>query len=91
MTTKREKTTLPYIYLYEKLDNDEKNRLLSLFKKELNESDKEWIKQKMQTTGALKKCFALVERLGSEALKSIEEYKNQDLEKIIKDMIQREY
>ena len=88
---KEGKTTLPYIYLYEKLDDDEKKRLLSLFKKEVNESDKEWIKQKMQTTGALKKCFALVERLGSEALKSIEEYKNQDLEKIIKDMIQREY
>jgi len=88
---KEGKTTLPYIYLYKKLDDDEKKRLLALFKKELGEDDKKWIKQKMQTTGALKECFALVEKLGSEALKSIEEYKNQDLEKIIKDMIDREY
>ncbi len=88
---KEGKTTLPYIYLYEKLDSDEKNRLLSLFKKELNDNDKKWIKQKMQATGALKECFTLVERLGNEALNSIKEYKNQDLEKIIKDMIDREY
>ena len=88
---KEGKTTLPYIYLYEKLDKDDKKRLLSLFKQELNENDKEWIKQKMQTTGALKECFDLVQRLGNEALKSIQEYKNRDLEKIIKDMIQREY
>ena len=88
---KEGKTTLPYIYLYKKLDNDEKKRLLALFKKELGEDDKKWIKQKMQTTQALKECFVLVEKLGSEALKSIEEYKNQDLEKIIKDMIDREY
>ena len=88
---KEGKTTLPYIYLYKKLDSGEKQRLLSLFRQELNEKDKEWIKQKMETSGALKECFALVNKLGNEALKSIQEYKNSDLEKIIKDMIQREY
>ena len=88
---KEGKTTLPYIYLYKKLDSGEKQRLLSLFGQELNEKDKEWIKQKMETSGALKECFALVNKLGNEALKSIQEYKNSDLEKIIKDMIDREY
>ncbi len=88
---KEGKTTLPYIYLYEKLDSGEKQRLLSLFGQELNEKDKEWIKQKMETSGALKECFTLVNKLGNEALQSIQEYKNSDLEKIIKDMIQREY
>ncbi len=88
---KEGKTTLPYIYLYKKLDSGDKQRLLSLFRQELNEKDKEWIKQKMETSGALKECFTLVNRLGNEALQSIQEYKNSDLEKIIKDMIQREY
>ncbi len=88
---KEGKTTLPYIYLYKKLDKDEKDRLLSMFKQELNHDDKEWIREKMQSSGALKECFELVHKLGNEALKSIEEYKNSDLEKIIKDMIDREY
>ena len=88
---KEGKTTLPYIYLYKKLDSGEKQRLLSLFRQELNEKDKEWIKQKMETSGVLKECFTLVNKLGNEALKSIQEYKNSDLEKIIKDMIDREY
>lgn len=88
---KEGKTTLPYIYLYESLENDDKKRLKSLYKKELKNDDAKWIKEQMEKSGALQRSVLEAVDLGKQALKSIENEKNTDLENIIKDMIDREF
>jgi octaprenyl-diphosphate synthase len=88
---KEGKTTLPYIFLYEKLNDEEKKKLLTLFKRDIDKDEQEWIKEKLKESGALRKTLDIVNDLANEALEAIKEYKNEELEKIIKDMIQREY
>ena len=88
---KEGKTTLPYIFLYEKLNNKDREKLLTLFKKDISKNDQNWIKEKMQESRALGKTLDIVNHLADEALDAIKDYKNKELEKIIKDMIQREY
>ena len=85
------KTTLPYIYLYEYLDENGKNRLKSLFKKELNEDESNWIKLKMRESSAVANSIKKAKELGLEALEAIKDENNSGLEKVIKDMIEREF
>jgi len=59
--------------------------------KDTSKDEQDWIKDMMQKSGALSKTLEIVNDLANEALKAIKEYKNEELEKIIKDMIQREY
>ena len=88
---KEGKTTLPYIYLYKALPEEERQKLISLYQKELTEEEAFWIKQKMQESGAVMMCVALAQKLGREALTAIAEEKNEALEKVITDMIEREF
>ncbi len=88
---KEGKTTLPYIYLFESLNSDDKKKLLTLYKKELTDDERIWLKGKMQESGAVIKSIEVAVKLGKEALQAIAEYKNEALEKVIKDMIEREF
>lgn len=88
---KEGKTTLPYIYLYDRLGDEDKNRLRELYKKQLNEDESKWIKDKMRQTGALDDCIAYAKRLGQDSLKAISQYENEKLQNIIKSMIDREF
>jgi len=88
---KEGKTTLPYIYLYNFLDENGKLKLKSLFKKELNSDELNWIKDNMQKAKAVEKSIELAKKLGLEALNAIKDEKNKELEKVIKDMIEREF
>jgi len=86
---KEGKMTLPYIYLYEKLDNKEK--LKSMFKKELNEDEKEWIREKMQEYGIISKCFNEAKELVEEAKEIIKNYNLVTLEKIADKIVNRTF
>lgn len=66
---KEGKATLPYIYLYEALEKNEKQRLLSLFKQDLSSEDLAWIKDKMQSTKALEKTKDLAKNYAQNAAK----------------------
>lgn len=88
---KEGKTTLPYIYLFESLDNKDAQRLKSLYKKELTDDEKIWIKQKMRESGAILRAVEFAQKLGKEALKAIEVFKNDDLQRVITDMIERDF
>ncbi len=88
---KEGKTTLPYILLYEKLDENGKEKLISLFKKELDDNEEDWIIKHIKKYRVIDDSLQIVHELAQKALLSIKEYKNYDLEKIIKDMLQREY
>ncbi len=85
------KTTLPYLYMYEKLDVKDREKLLSYFGKDLNKNDSNWIKSKFNETGAVKKSIEYAQKLGHEALDAIKDENVPQLEKIIKEMIERDF
>ncbi len=85
------KTTLPYLYMYEKLNENDKEKLISYFGKDLNIDQSNWIKSKFEETGAVQKSIEYAKKLGFEALNAIEDENSSELEKIIKDMIVRDF
>lgn len=85
------KTTLPYLYMYEKLSDDDREKLLFLFAKDLSEEESFWIKAKFEETGAVKKSIQFAQKLGQEALEAIKDENMPELEKIIKEMIVRDF
>lgn len=85
------KTTLPYLYMYEKLSNDDREKLLFLFAKDLSEEESFWINLKFKETGAVKESIKFAQKLGQEALEAIKDENMPDLEKIIKEMIVRDF
>ena len=88
---KEGKTTLPYIYLYESLNESDKEELKSLFKKDLSEAERGWVRAKMNETGAIKKSIEAAKNLGEQAIKSVEKFNVDGLENIVKSMIDREF
>jgi len=88
---KEGKMTLPYIYLYESMNNNEKNKLKSMFKKDLNEDEKNWIKEKMEEYGVIKKCFKEAKELVNEAKEKISKYNIPQLEIIANKVVERKF
>lgn len=88
---KEGKTTLPYIYLYKKLDNADKNILVGFFKKELDKNEILWIKEQMIEKQILEEVFNKAKTYGNNALIAIESYNNASLNEIIDNMISREF
>jgi octaprenyl-diphosphate synthase len=85
------KTTLPYIYLYECLENNDKIKLKSLHKKHLLVEESLWIKEKMQTHKVIEKSLKEARALVEEAI-ALMSYKGEDgLRDIALAMIEREF
>lgn len=85
------KTTLPYIYLYENLDDAQRQKLKSFFKKQLCQSEISWIKTKFNEHGIIERCINEARAYGQKALEAVAEFKNDKLEQIVRDMIDREF
>ncbi|RBQ27481.1 polyprenyl synthetase family protein [Arcobacter sp. CECT 9188] len=84
------KVTIPYLYLYERIED--KAKLQSLYKKELNNEELSWIKEQLEQTNALEDAINEARQTGLEAIKSISDEKNsEDLIKIMSAMIEREF
>ena len=83
------KCTLPYIYLYKLLDENDKQRLVSLHAQSLDESDSTWIKQKMQEYKTVEKSFELAAKLSNEAMNAMKD--DAELVGILQTMIKRSY
>jgi len=88
---KEGKTTLPYMYLFERVNTEDKQKLLGLFKKDLSQNDKIWIKNRMQETSSLNDSIIFAKNLGFEALNAIKSENDDALSSIIKDMIERDF
>jgi octaprenyl-diphosphate synthase len=88
---KEGKTTLPYLYMYRKLSSSDQTKLLSLFQQELDETQRVWIKTKMNETKALEDSISYARKLGLEALEVIEKEEDVGLSTIIKEMIERNF
>jgi len=82
------KCTLPYIYLYEALREDEKERLLSSHARQKDEKEMKWIKSKMDEHKTIEKSFSLAANLSNEAKKALDD---EDLTNILDTMIKRSY
>ncbi len=83
------KCTLPYIYLYKVLDEEDKKRLVSLHGQVLDASDAAWIKQKMNEHKTVEKSFELASKLSNEAMNTMKD--DAELVSILETMIKRSY
>jgi len=83
------KCTLPYIYLYEKLPEDDKKRLIALHAKKTTKEESLWIQEKMQEFQTVEKSFKLAQKLSQEAQNAMSE--DIELVMILETMIKRSY
>jgi len=83
------KCTLPYIYLYEALDENDKQRLVSSHGKLIDAKEVFWIKEKMQEHESIERSFKLAHELSHEAMQVIKE--DHELVSILDTMIKRSY
>ncbi|ARR00905.1 polyprenyl synthetase family protein [Campylobacter porcelli] len=85
---KEGKTTLPYIFLYNALNLDDKEILKSLWGKELDENQTRWIKDKFDEFDIVKKSKIFAKELGNKAISAVS---NHSLQEIVSSMIDREF
>jgi len=83
------KVTLPYIDLYERLDEAGKERLVHNHAKVLNEEEKEWIRSKMDEFKIIEHSYDHARALCDEAISAIGE--DMALRAIIETVIQRSH
>ena len=85
------KTTLPYIYLYEVLGSEEKERLRSLHAKKLTTQEQDWIKVKMQEHQVIQKSYEEAKMLIVEAIELMNQRGEDALSSIAMQMIERDF
>jgi len=85
------KTTLPYIYLYEALDAQGKEKLRSMHGKVLGSEDLNWLKVAFEEKQVLIKCYAQARELIDEAVELMNSLGEDALSEIAMEMIDREF
>jgi octaprenyl-diphosphate synthase len=85
------KTTLPYIYLYEALNEQEKIRLQSMHGKMLSKNESIWVFENMKIHNIHQKCYNEARALIDEAVKLMETEGEAKLLLIAKEMIDRNF
>ena len=84
------KVTIPYLLLHERIEDKEK--LESLYKKDLSQEESSWIKEQMKETKALEDSILMAKEIGNEAIQTVkDEEDSQTLIFIMKAMIEREF
>uniref|UniRef100_UPI0040478C8F polyprenyl synthetase family protein n=1 Tax=Aliarcobacter sp. TaxID=2321116 RepID=UPI0040478C8F len=84
------KVTIPYLLLHARVED--KAKLESLYKKELNEQEANWIKEQMHITNALNDSISQAKEIGNIAIQAVEDQEDsQTLVMIMKAMIEREF
>ena len=85
------KTTLPYIYLYEALNDEDKVKLKSLHGKILSVDEQQWIKALMHNTGVIQKSYNEAKVLIEEAIALMDARGESALSSIAMAMIERDF
>jgi octaprenyl-diphosphate synthase len=85
------KTTLPYIYLYEALGQEERRKLLEMHRRPVTEANAAWIRERMAATGALERAKNEAAELVREAIALMKRENEPELEAMARKMIEREY
>ena len=83
------KCTLPYIYLYHALEDEEKEKLVALHGKKISKEETAWILKKMQEHKTIEKSFELAQKLSKEAQEVLVD--EEELVAILDTMIKRSY
>jgi octaprenyl-diphosphate synthase len=83
------KCTLPYIYLYHALNEEDKKRLVSSHGKKIDASESQWIRKKMDEHKTIESSFALAKKLSHEAQDVVAD--DEELVSILETMIKRSY
>ncbi len=85
------KVTLPYMYLYDVLEEEDRAYLVSLHRKKLSADEALWIKGAMKKFNIIEKSYAEAKELILEAITLMESLGEKDLSNIAKAMIEREF
>lgn len=85
------KTTLPYIYLYEKLEEDERMILSGLHGRRLLAGEQEWIMRRMEQYQITMQCYSEAKALIDEAIELMNEAGEAALSDIAREMIERDF
>ena len=85
------KVTLPYIYLFESLAQEDREFLLSLHRKRLSQDEAEWIKSAMKKYNIIEKAYSEAKELVDKAIELMDSLGEKDLSNIAKAMIEREF
>ena len=85
------KTTLPYIYLFEVLSSEGKEKLRSLHAKKLSIEEQLWIKMKMQEHQVIQKSYDEAKVLILEAIELMNSRGEDALSSIAMQMIERDF
>lgn len=85
------KTTLPYIYLYEALQEADQKRLRSLHKKVLEAEEQAWIVSMMEAHGIIQKSYLEAKVLIEEAITLMDSRGEHLLSGIAHEMIERRF
>ncbi len=88
---KEGKTTLPYIYLYNKLDIDEQKTLKSMHKKSLSKDEQKWILTKFKEYNILEESKKEAFELVNEAIELMQKANEKGLEEIAIKMVDRSF
>ena len=88
---KEGKTTLPYIYLYEVLDEADKEKLKSLHKKSLKIDEQKWILSKFKEYNIIEKAKQEAFELINEAIEIMQKAGENGLEAIAIKMVDRSF
>lgn len=85
------KTTLPYIYLYEALDENAQAKLCSLHAKVLSPEEQNWILSKMKAHKIIEKSYLEAKALIDEAIGLMDAQGEEALSGIAREMIERNF
>jgi len=85
------KVTLPYIYLHEVLEDEDREYLISLHRKRLHEDEALWIKGAMEKHQIIPRAYGEARKLVVEAIELMEAMGEQGLSDIAREMIEREF
>jgi octaprenyl-diphosphate synthase len=88
---KEGKSTLPYIYLYEALDDAGKQKLISLHGKTLKSDELSWLKEQFEKHNIVIKAYNEAKALVVEAIELMNKQGESNLSKIAMSMIDREF
>jgi len=85
------KTTLPYIYLYERLDGSGRSKLREMHARKLSREEQGWIMEQMQEHQVLIQSHSEAKRLIDEAIELMNEVGETALSDIAREMIERNF
>jgi len=83
------KTTLPYIYLYEELEDIEREKLISLCGVKVDDEQKEWVKSKFKASNAIRRSIEVAKKLSDEAYELMNNRDEEVLAQIAQSLMER--